>query len=144
MWLVWSMSSRSPPPPRLFNCAQMSCVHILFWFWLTACVCICVRLLSCRTYVDMAGVSCSIGLLWVSPFPSPPPPPALAGTQIERPVFVCCLVHAVLSCRTYADMAGEELVAKYQTIIFLAGSASAEFFADMALSPFEAVKVRWA
>lgn len=39
-------------------------------------------------------------------------------------------------------MAGEELVAKYQTIIFLAGSASAEFFADMALSPFEAVKVR--
>lgn len=38
-------------------------------------------------------------------------------------------------------MAGEELVAKYQTIIFLAGSASAEFFADMALSPFEAVKV---
>lgn len=50
----------------------------------------------------------------------------------------------MLSCRTYADMAGEELVAKYQTIIFLAGSASAEFFADMALSPFEAVKVRWA
>jgi solute carrier family 25 phosphate transporter 3 len=45
-------------------------------------------------------------------------------------------------CRTYADMAGEELVAKYQTLIFLAGSASAEFFADMALSPFEAVKVR--
>lgn len=44
-------------------------------------------------------------------------------------------------CRTYADMAGEELVAKYQTLIFLAGSASAEFFADMALSPFEAVKV---
>jgi hypothetical protein len=39
-------------------------------------------------------------------------------------------------------MAGEELVAKYQTLIFLAGSASAEFFADMALSPFEAVKVR--
>lgn len=38
-------------------------------------------------------------------------------------------------------MAGEELVAKYQTLIFLAGSASAEFFADMALSPFEAVKV---
>ena len=52
---------------------------------------------------------------------------------------LCC---AVLCCRTYADMAGEELVAKYQTLIFLAGSASAEFFADMALSPFEAVKVR--
>jgi solute carrier family 25 phosphate transporter 3 len=38
-------------------------------------------------------------------------------------------------------MAGEELFAKYQTIIFLAGSASAEFFADMALAPFEAIKV---
>ena len=39
-------------------------------------------------------------------------------------------------------MAGEELFSKYQTIIYLAGSASAEFFADMALAPFEAVKVR--
>jgi hypothetical protein len=29
----------------------------------------------------------------------------------------------------------------YGTIVFLAGSASAEFFADIALSPFEAVKV---
>ena len=38
-------------------------------------------------------------------------------------------------------MAGPELVAKYQTLIFLAGSASAEFFADVALSPFEAIKV---
>ena len=42
--------------------------------------------------------------------------------------------------RTYADMAGEELASKYQTLIFLAGSASAEFFADIALCPFEAVK----
>lgn len=32
-------------------------------------------------------------------------------------------------------------MSKYQTLIFLAGSASAEFFADIALSPFEAVKV---
>jgi hypothetical protein len=38
-------------------------------------------------------------------------------------------------------MAGEELFNKYQTVIFLAGSASAEFFADIALAPFEAVKV---
>jgi len=43
--------------------------------------------------------------------------------------------------KTYADMAGEELFSKYQTIIYLAGSASAEFFADIALAPFEAVKV---
>lgn len=55
--------------------------------------------------------------------------------------FLFCIATLLLSRRTYADMAGEELVAKYQTIIFLAGSASAEFFADMALSPFEAVKV---
>jgi solute carrier family 25 phosphate transporter 3 len=39
-------------------------------------------------------------------------------------------------------MAGEEMAKKYQTLIFLAGSASAEFFADIALCPFEAVKVR--
>jgi hypothetical protein len=43
--------------------------------------------------------------------------------------------------RTYADAAGAEAAAKYQTPLFLAASASAEFFADAALSPFEAVKV---
>lgn len=44
--------------------------------------------------------------------------------------------------KTYADMAGPELTARYQSLIFLAGSASAEFFADIALCPFEAVKVK--
>jgi len=44
--------------------------------------------------------------------------------------------------KTYHDLAGEELFAKYQTLIYLAGSASAEFFADIALCPFEAVKVK--
>lgn len=44
--------------------------------------------------------------------------------------------------KTYADMAGEENAKKYQTLIFLAGSASAEFIADVALCPFEAVKVK--
>ena len=39
-------------------------------------------------------------------------------------------------------MAGEEVAKKYQSMIYLAGSASAEFFADIALCPFEAVKVR--
>lgn len=38
-------------------------------------------------------------------------------------------------------MAGEEVAKKYQNLIYLAGSASAEFFADIALCPFEAVKV---
>eukprot|EP00891_Asterochloris_glomerata_P001677 jgi/Astpho2/1677/Aster-04108 len=42
----------------------------------------------------------------------------------------------------YAEKAGPEIAAKYQTILFLAGSASAEFFADIGLCPFEAVKVK--
>ncbi|GBG73016.1 hypothetical protein CBR_g12735 [Chara braunii] len=42
----------------------------------------------------------------------------------------------------YSDLAGAENAAQYKTLIFLAGSASAEFFADIALCPFEAVKVR--
>ncbi len=47
----------------------------------------------------------------------------------------------MLSCRTYADMAGPETFEKYKTPIYLAGSASAEFFADIGLCAFEAVKV---
>jgi solute carrier family 25 phosphate transporter 3 len=39
-------------------------------------------------------------------------------------------------------MAGPEAAAKYQTLIFLAGSASAEFFADIGLCAFEATKVK--
>ncbi|KAM3322492.1 mitochondrial phosphate carrier protein 3, mitochondrial-like [Capsicum chacoense] len=42
----------------------------------------------------------------------------------------------------YTDLAGPENAAKYKTLIFLAGSASAEVIADVALCPFEAVKVR--
>lgn len=44
--------------------------------------------------------------------------------------------------KTYSDMAGPEMASRYQNIIYLAGSASAEFFADIALCPFEAVKVK--
>ncbi|KAJ0785363.1 putative mitochondrial phosphate carrier protein Pic2/Mir1 [Helianthus annuus] len=44
--------------------------------------------------------------------------------------------------KTYSDLAGPEYATKYKTLIFLAGSASAEFIADIALCPFEAVKVR--
>jgi Mitochondrial carrier protein len=44
-------------------------------------------------------------------------------------------------CRLYADMAGAEMAAKYQTPIFLVASASAEVIADVALCPWEAVKV---
>ncbi|XP_078167027.1 mitochondrial phosphate carrier protein 3, mitochondrial-like [Carex rostrata] len=42
----------------------------------------------------------------------------------------------------YSDMAGPEHAAKYKTLIYLAGSASAEVIADVALCPMEAVKVR--
>lgn len=42
----------------------------------------------------------------------------------------------------YSDLAGEEGAKQYKTIIFLAGSASAEFFADILLCPFEAIKVK--
>uniref|UniRef100_A0A7N0T041 Uncharacterized protein n=1 Tax=Kalanchoe fedtschenkoi TaxID=63787 RepID=A0A7N0T041_KALFE len=42
----------------------------------------------------------------------------------------------------YADIAGPEYAAKYKTLIYLAGSASAEVIADIALCPMEAVKVR--
>ena len=39
-------------------------------------------------------------------------------------------------------MAGEEAAHKYKTGLYLAASASAEFLADIALCPFEAIKVR--
>lgn len=44
--------------------------------------------------------------------------------------------------KTYSDMAGPEAATKYRTGLYLAASASAEFFADIALCPFEAIKVR--
>ena len=42
----------------------------------------------------------------------------------------------------YSDLAGEKNAYKYKTSLYLAASASAEFIADVALCPFEAVKVR--
>ncbi|RWR86948.1 mitochondrial phosphate carrier protein 3, mitochondrial [Cinnamomum micranthum f. kanehirae] len=42
----------------------------------------------------------------------------------------------------YSDIAGPEFATKYKTLIYLAGSASAEVIADVALCPMEAVKVR--
>merc|ERR1711962_249431 len=43
---------------------------------------------------------------------------------------------------TYSNMIGEENTYLYKTSLYLAASASAEFFADIALSPMESVKVR--
>jgi solute carrier family 25 (mitochondrial phosphate transporter), member 3 len=43
---------------------------------------------------------------------------------------------------TYMNLAGEEATKNYKGLIWLAGSASAEFFADIALCPLEMVKVK--
>ncbi|VDN01211.1 unnamed protein product [Thelazia callipaeda] len=42
----------------------------------------------------------------------------------------------------YSDMLGEELSYQWRTSLYLAASASAEFFADILLAPMEATKVR--
>lgn len=42
----------------------------------------------------------------------------------------------------YSDLVGPENAQKWKTSLYLTASASAEFFADIALCPFEAVKVR--
>ena len=42
----------------------------------------------------------------------------------------------------YADLTGPKHASKYKTLIYLAGAASAEVIADIALCPMEAVKVR--
>lgn len=42
----------------------------------------------------------------------------------------------------YANTIGEENAYLYRTSLYLAASASAEFFADIALAPFEAAKVK--
>uniref|UniRef100_A0A672IGT5 Solute carrier family 25 member 3 n=1 Tax=Salarias fasciatus TaxID=181472 RepID=A0A672IGT5_SALFA len=42
----------------------------------------------------------------------------------------------------YSDLLGEENTYLWRTSLYLAASASAEFFADVALAPMEAVKVR--
>jgi len=44
--------------------------------------------------------------------------------------------------KVYSDMLGEENAYLYRTSLYLAASASAEFFADIALSPMESCKVR--
>jgi len=42
----------------------------------------------------------------------------------------------------YSDMLGDELAYQWRTSLYLAASASAEFFADIMLAPMEATKVR--
>lgn len=47
-----------------------------------------------------------------------------------------------LSQVLYSGVIGEESSYLYRTWLYLAASASAEFFADIALSPMEAAKVK--
>ncbi|CAK9808219.1 Phosphate carrier protein, mitochondrial [Anthophora quadrimaculata] len=42
----------------------------------------------------------------------------------------------------YSALAGEEMAYEYRTSLYLVSSASAEFFADIGLAPFEASKVK--
>jgi len=42
----------------------------------------------------------------------------------------------------YGEMVGAENAVKYKDLVYIAGSASAELIADVALCPFEAIKVR--
>lgn len=44
--------------------------------------------------------------------------------------------------KTYSDLVGEDFASKYKTPVYLAASFSAEFFADIALCPFETIKVK--
>ncbi|KAL1919129.1 uncharacterized protein VTP21DRAFT_2511 [Calcarisporiella thermophila] len=42
----------------------------------------------------------------------------------------------------YSELVGAEYAHKYRDLVYIAASASAEFFADIALAPWEALKVR--
>lgn len=42
----------------------------------------------------------------------------------------------------YSELLGEDVASKYKTFVYLGASASAEFLADIALCPFEAIKVK--
>jgi solute carrier family 25 phosphate transporter 3 len=44
--------------------------------------------------------------------------------------------------KKYSDIVGEDMAHKYRTTLYLTASASAEFFADILLCPWEAIKVR--
>ena len=55
---------------------------------------------------------------------------------------VCKFGFYELFKNVYSGLIGEENTFLYRTSLYLAASASAEFFADIALSPMESAKVR--
>lgn len=65
--------------------------------------------------------------------------PTLAGYSVQG---ACKYGFYEFFKKYYSDIAGPEYATKYKTLIYLAGSASAEVIAAVALCPFEAVKVR--
>ena len=65
--------------------------------------------------------------------------PTLVGYSMQG---ICKFGFYEVFKNVYANMLGEENAYVYRTYLYLAASASAEFIADIALSPMEAVKVR--
>lgn len=65
--------------------------------------------------------------------------PTLVGYHLQG-CFKFGLNEVFKDC--YANLAGEENAKKYRALIWAGASASAEFFADIALCPFEMVKVK--
>jgi solute carrier family 25 phosphate transporter 3 len=77
--------------------------------------------------------------------------PTLVGYSFQGPPLLrACLIRVgagkyglyEVFKKKYADIVGEETAHKYRTTLYLTASASAEFFADMLLCPWEAIKVR--
>merc|ERR1712142_1305182 len=79
--------------------------------------------------VKEAGVR-GLGLGWA---------PTLIGYSMQG---LCKFGFYEVFKNVYGDMMGEENAFLWRTTLYLAASASAEFFADIALCPMEAVKVR--
>eukprot|EP01118_Nematostelium_gracile_P014657 TRINITY_DN5767_c0_g1_i1.p1 TRINITY_DN5767_c0_g1~~TRINITY_DN5767_c0_g1_i1.p1 ORF type:complete len:330 (+),score=102.77 TRINITY_DN5767_c0_g1_i1:103-1092(+) len=65
--------------------------------------------------------------------------PTLVGYSIQG---LCKFGFYEFFKHEYAVLVGEENAHKYRDLVYIAGSASAELIADVALCPFEAVKVR--
>jgi solute carrier family 25 phosphate transporter 3 len=84
---------------------------------------------SLRTMLKEEGVS-GVKLGWV---------PTLIGYSLQG-LFKFGLYEFFKDY--YMNLAGQEKAGKYKKLIWLAGSASAEFFADIALCPMEMVKVK--
>lgn len=65
--------------------------------------------------------------------------PTLVGYSVQGALKYGCYEFFK---KFYSDLAGPENAVKYKAGIYVAGSASAEFIADMGLCAFEAVKIR--